>query len=490
MKNALKNPDLFRQAAYLNGKWMDVNVSDSGAKKITVTNPFDGTVVGYVPVISANEVNKLIDDSHRAYLKWRKTTAKERSALLKTWASLILQNVDDLAYIMTSEQGKTLVEAANEIRYAASFVEWFAEEGKRAYGDVIPTPAIDRRILAIKEPVGVSAAITPWNFPSSMVTRKTAPALAAGCSIILKPSELTPFSSIALAVLAEQAGIPAGVFNVVTGNAEEIGNVFCTNKIVRKISFTGSTEVGKKLYANSAGDVKRISLELGGNAPFIVFADANIDMAIKAVVASRFRNSGQTCVCANRILVEQSIYEDFLEKLVAAVETIKSGSGFDSSTSIGPLISDKAVSKANSLIDDAVTKGAKVLLGGTHSRLSYNPSVVAGVTCEMRIFKEEIFAPIASVVTFKDEEEAIKLANDTNYGLAAYFFTEDYRRIIRVSEALEYGMIGINEGLISTEVAPFGGFKESGIGREGAHQGLEEYLETKYLCLGGDLVGG
>jgi succinate-semialdehyde dehydrogenase/glutarate-semialdehyde dehydrogenase len=481
---ALKDSSLFRQACYVGGKWIE---ADSG-RTITVVNPATGEPLGTVPALGQAETRRAIDAANAAYPAWRALTAKERAAILRKLHDLMLANADDLAAIMTAEQGKPLAEAKGEVVYSASFVEWFAEEGKRVYGDVIPQNAKGRRIIVQKEPVGVFAAITPWNFPSAMITRKCAPGWAAGCTGVVRPASQTPFSALALAVLAERAGMPPGVMNVITGPSGETGKELTSNPIVRKLSFTGSTEVGKILMAQCAATVKKTSMELGGNAPFIVFDDADLDAAIAGAMASKYRNTGQTCVCANRILVQEGVYDAFAEKLATAVKGLKVGNGFDAGVSQGPLINADAVLKVEEHISDAVAHGAKVFLGGKRHALGRNffePTIVTGVTPAMKIFREETFGPVAPLFKFKDEGEAIRLANDTEFGLAAYFYARDVGRIFRVAEALEFGIIGINEGIISTEVAPFGGMKESGTGREGSKYGIEEYLEVKYLALGG-----
>jgi succinate-semialdehyde dehydrogenase/glutarate-semialdehyde dehydrogenase len=434
------------------------------------------------------ETREAIQAAEAAWPAWRALTAAERSRRLRRWHELILANQDDLAAIMTAEQGKPLAEARGEVGYGAGFVEWFAEEARRIYGDVVPAPAADRRVVVIKQPVGVVAAITPWNFPNAMITRKVAPALAAGCPIIIKPASETPFSALALAELADRAGIPAGVVNVVTGSSAAIGGELTGSPIVRKLSFTGSTEIGKLLMRQCADTVKRLSLELGGNAPFIVFDDADLDAAVVGVMASKYRNSGQTCVCANRILVQAGVMEDFSERLARAVAALKVADGFEPGAQQGPLIDAKAVDKVESLIADAVAKGARVAVGGKrHERggTYFEPTVLSGATQDMLVAHEEIFGPVAPLFTFRTEAEAVAMANDTEFGLAAYLYTRDSARVWRVSEALEYGMVGINEGLISTEVAPFGGIKQSGFGREGSRYGIEDYLEIKYLCMGG-----
>jgi succinate-semialdehyde dehydrogenase/glutarate-semialdehyde dehydrogenase len=454
-----------------------------------VLNPADNSILGTVPSLGAQQAKDAIDASQKAFNLWKKLTAKERSIHLKKWYDLIVANKEDLARIMTSEQGKPLLEAEGEILSAASYVEWFAEEAKRIYGDTIPMSQKGKRIVVLKEPVGVCAAITPWNFPSAMITRKAAPALAAGCSVILKPAPQTPFSALALAELAHRAGIPKGVFNVITGPAKEIGEVFTSSKIIRKLSFTGSTSVGKKLMAACSATVKKISLELGGHAPFIIFDDADIDSAVQEALASKYRNAGQTCVCANRFIVQEGVYEIFAEKLTRAVnEQLNVGSGFESTSNQGPLIDLNAVIKVEEQIKDAVSKGARILTGGTRAGKSgyfFEPTILIDVTSKMRIAKEETFGPVAPIFVFKDEAEGVTMANDSEYGLASYFFSRDMARCWRVTEALEYGMVGVNTGILSSEAAPFGGMKESGIGREGSKYGIEEYLEVKYMCVGG-----
>ena len=484
LPDQLKNRDLFREACYINGRWIAIDARAS----IGVDNPATGEIIGRVPKLGRSETREAIAAADRALPAWRGLTAKDRAVALRRWFDLIMTNQEDLARLMTLEQGKPLVESRGEVAYGASFIEWFAEEGKRAYGDTIPSHARDKRIVVIKQPIGVVGCITPWNFPIAMITRKVGPALAAGCTVVAKPASQTPFSALALAALAEDAGIPAGVFNVVTGSATEIGGELTSNPIVRKISFTGSTEIGKVLMAQCAGTIKKLSLELGGNAPFIVFEDADLDAAVEGAIVSKYRNTGQTCVCANRLLIQASVYDRFADKLAAAVDALKVGSGLDADVTQGPLIDDAAVVKVESHIRDAVAKGATVFKGG--HRLGegggrfFAPTVLTGVTPEMIVAREETFGPVAPLFKFESEAEAIDLANRTEFGLAAYFYGRDIGRVWRVAEALEYGMVGINTGLISTEVAPFGGVKESGIGREGSKYGLEEYLEIKYLCLG------
>ncbi len=480
----LNDKALFKQQAFINGLWLD---ADSG-ETITVTNPATGEVLGTVPKMGAKETGRAIEAANNAWIAWRERTGKERSAVLRHWFELILDNQQDLAKIMTLEQGKSTTESMGEIVYAASFIEWFAEEAKRVYGDTIPSNSADQRIVVTHMPIGVAAAITPWNFPSAMITRKAGPALAAGCPMVVKPAGETPFSALALAVLAERAGIPAGVFNVLTGVSREIGGELTSSKIVRKLSFTGSTEVGKLLMQQSASNVKKMSLELGGNAPFIVFDDADLDAAVIGAIASKYRNSGQTCVCANRLLVQNNVYEAFVEKLGGAIKTLQVGNGLDEGVTQGPLINMAAVEKVESHIADALKKGARVILGGKRHHLGgtfFEPTLLADVTTDMQVTYEETFGPVAPIYRFSDEAEAIRMANDTEFGLAAYFYARDIGRIWRVSENLEYGIVGINSGIISTETAPFGGIKESGIGREGSKYGIDEYLEIKYLCIGG-----
>ena len=481
---SLKDPSLLRQQCYINGKWAD---ADSG-KTLDVTNPATGEVLGTIPNMGAAETRRAIEAANAAWPAWRKKTAKERANILRKLFNLMLENQEDLAILMTAEQGKPLAESKGEIAYAASFIEWFAEEGKRTYGDVIPAHQGDKRIVVTKEPVGVVAAITPWNFPSAMITRKAGPALAAGCPIVLKPATQTPFSALALAELAHRAGIPAGVFSIVTGSAAQIGGEMTSNPIVRKLTFTGSTEIGKILLEQCAKTVKKTSMELGGNAPFIVFDDADLDAAVDGAIMSKYRNTGQTCVCANRILVQDSVYDAFAAKLTAAVAKLKIGDGLKGETQQGPLIDMKAVEKVEEHIADAVKKGAKVVAGGKRHALGHSffePTILVNVTTDMIVTREETFGPVAPLFRFKTEDEAVKLANDTEFGLAAYFYARDLGRVWRVAEQIESGIIGINTGIISTEVAPFGGMKESGIGREGSKYGIEDYLEVKYMCMGG-----
>jgi succinate-semialdehyde dehydrogenase / glutarate-semialdehyde dehydrogenase len=480
----LTDEKLFRQACYIDGAW----VTARSKATINVDNPATGEVVGSVPKLGAAETREAIDAADRALPAWRKKTAKERAVVLRKWFDLMMQHQDDLAKLMTVEQGKPLSESKGEVAYAAAFLEWFGEEAKRVYGDSIPGHQADKRILAIKQPIGVVACITPWNFPLAMITRKAGPAIAAGCTVVLKPASQTPFSALALAELAERAGIPKGVFNVVTGSAGDIGSELTSNPIVKKLSFTGSTGVGKLLMAQCAQTVKKVSLELGGNAPFIVFDDADLDAAVEGAMASKYRNTGQTCVCVNRIYVQDSVYDAFAQKLTAAVEKLNPANGLETGATQGPLIDDKAVLKVEEHITDATSKGATIIAGGKrHAKGGrfFEPTVLTGVTSSMLVAKEETFGPVAPLFRFKTEDEAIAQANDTEFGLAAYFYGRDVGRVFRVAEALESGMVGINTGLISTEVAPFGGVKESGLGREGSKYGIEEYLEIKYLCIGG-----
>ena len=480
----LKDPSLLRRQAYIDGVWVD---ADDKAT-LAVTDPATGKEIATVPKMGAKETRRAIDAAEAAWGPWRAKTGKERSAILRRWNDLMLANQDDLALIMTTEQGKPLTEAKGEIAYAASFIEWFAEEAKRIYGDTIPGHQADKRIVVIKEPIGICGAITPWNFPAAMITRKAGPALAAGCVMVLKPASQTPLSALALAVLAERAGVPKGVFNVLTGSATAIGGEITSNPKVRKVTFTGSTEIGKVLLQQCAGTVKRASMELGGNAPFIVFDDADLDAAVEGAIASKYRNTGQTCVCANRLLVHEPVYEAFAKKLAEAVAKLKVGSGIEPGVQQGPLIDMNAVLKVEEHIADAVSKGAKVVVGGQRHTLGgqfFQPTVLANVTPDMKVAKEETFGPVAPLFRFKTEAEAIRMANDTEFGLASYFYARDIARVWRVSEGLEYGIVGINTGLISTEVAPFGGMKESGQGREGSKYGIEDYLEVKYLCMGG-----
>ena len=480
----LNDTSLFRQQCYIDGQWVD---ADNG-EKINVNNPSDNSIVGSVPKLGAVETSRAIDAAERAFQSWRKLTAKQRAVQLRKLADLMMENQEDLAALMTIEQGKPLTESRGEVAYAASFFEWFAEEGKRLYGDVIPYHQSDRRIVVLKEPVGVCAAITPWNFPSAMITRKAGPALASGCTIVIKPAGQTPFSALALCELAERAGIPPGVMNVVTGKSSEIGGELTSNDKVRKLTFTGSTNVGKILMKQCADSVKKISLELGGNAPFIVFDDADIDEAVTGAMLSKYRNSGQTCVCANRLLVHDAVYDEFAGKLSATVAKMKVGDGFGEKVEQGPLIDLPAVLKVEAHIMDAVGKGAMVAAGGARHALGgtfFQPTVLTNVNVNMVVANEETFGPVAPLFRFQSEEQVIQMANDTEFGLAAYLYSRDIGRIWRVSEAIEYGIVGINTGIISTEVAPFGGMKESGIGREGSKYGLDEYVEIKYLCMAG-----
>ncbi|MBB5212126.1 NAD-dependent succinate-semialdehyde dehydrogenase [Microbulbifer hydrolyticus] len=481
----LNNPDLLRKQSYINGQWAD---ADSG-NTLDVVNPANGEVVATIASCGADETRRAIEAANDAWPAWRELTVKERAKILRDWYNLIIDNVDDLAAILTAEQGKPLTEAKTEITYGANYLEWFSEEAKRAYGDVIAPPSKDKRIVVVKQPVGVTASITPWNFPSAMIARKVAPALAAGCTFIAKPASETPLSALALAVLAEKAGVPKGVFNVVVGkSSREIGAEMTGNPLVRKFTFTGSTAVGKQLLAQCADTIKKTSMELGGNAPFIVFDDADLDEAVKGAIICKYRNAGQTCVCANRIFVQEGVYEEFAKKFTAAVSALKMGNGVEEGVEVGPMINSGAVEDVKALVDDAVSKGAKNLNDGGPSDMGecfYTPTVLSGVDDTMQLFKEEIFGPVAPLYTFSTEEEAIRMANDTEFGLASYFYSRDIGRIWRVAEGLEYGMVGINEGIISNEMAPFGGIKESGSGREGSKYGIDDYLEIKYLCMGG-----
>ena len=480
----LTDPKLFRQQCYINGVWVD---ADSG-ETIDVTNPATGEKLGTIPKAGAAETRRAIEAANAAWPAWRAKTAKQRSAILRKWFELMMANQDDLGTLMTAEQGKPLAEAKGEIAYAASFIEWFAEEGKRIYGDTIPQHGSDKRIVVIKEPVGVVAAITPWNFPAAMITRKAGPALAAGCPIVIKPATETPYSAFAMAELADRAGVPKGIINVITGASREIGGEMTSNPIVRKLTFTGSTEVGKILIKQCADTVKKVSMELGGNAPFIVFDDADLDAAVIGAMASKYRNTGQTCVCANRIYVQDGVYDEFLSRFSQAISAMKVGDGLKGATQQGPLINMSAVEKVEEHLKDAVDKGARVVIGGHRHALGgtfFEPTLIADVTQDMKVAKEETFGPLAPVFRFKTDAEAIKWANDTEFGLAAYFYSRDIGRVWKTAEQLEYGIVGINEGIISTEVAPFGGMKESGTGREGSKYGIEDYLETKYLCMGG-----
>ncbi|SOY67397.1 succinate-semialdehyde dehydrogenase I, NADP-dependent [Cupriavidus taiwanensis] len=478
----LQDSSLLRQQCLIDGRWID------GERRIDVTNPATGERVGQVPQLGAEATRQAIEAANRALPAWRACTAKERSALLRKWFELILANQEDLARIMTAEQGKPIAEARGEIAYAASFIEWFAEEGKRVYGDTIPAPVSNQRIVVTKEPVGVCAAITPWNFPAAMITRKAGPALAVGCTMVVKPASQTPLTALALVALAERAGIPAGVLSVVTGSASAIGGEMSSNALVRKLTFTGSTEVGRTLMAQTAATIKKVSMELGGNAPFIVFDDADLDAAVEGAIVSKYRNAGQTCVCANRIYVQSGVYEAFAQKLVAAVAALKVGNGMDDGVRIGPLIDDKAVAKVEEHIADALGKGARLLQGGQRHALGHSffqPTVLADVAPGMLVAREETFGPLAPLFRFDTEDDVVAMANDTEFGLASYFYARDLGRVWRVSERLEYGMVGVNTGLISNEVAPFGGVKQSGVGREGSHYGIDDYLVIKYTCMAG-----
>ncbi|MGC2321298.1 MAG: NADP-dependent succinate-semialdehyde dehydrogenase [Terriglobales bacterium] len=481
----LSDARLLRQQCYINGEWVN---ADGGAA-FAVTNPATGETLGQVPNLGAGETRRAIAAANAAWPAWRSKTGKERAAILRNWFDLIMANQQDLAVLMTSEQGKPLAESKGEVVYGAAFVEWFAEEGKRIYGDTIPQTQSDKRLVVIKQPVGVCAAITPWNFPIAMITRKVAPALAVGCTVVVKPAELTPFSALALAELGERAGLPKGVFNVITANPPDaVGAELTANPLVRKLSFTGSTEVGRLLMRQCADTVKKISLELGGNAPFIVFNDADLEAAADGAIVSKYRNSGQTCVCANRFLVQEGVYDAFADKLAEKVKALKVGNGMEPGVYQGPLIEPAAVAKVEAHIADAVAKGARIVTGGKRHPLGgtfFEPTVLVRVTPQMKVAREETFGPVAPLFPFQTEGEAVQMANDTEFGLAAYFYTKDVARAWRVAEALEYGMVGVNTGLISNEVAPFGGMKQSGLGREGSKYGTEEYLEVKYLCLGG-----
>ena len=481
----LKNTKLLKAHGYINGEW----VGDNTESRFEVTNAYTNEVISTLPEMGKKETNDAIEAANIAWPNWRSKTAKERAAILKKWFDLIMENQEDLAILMTAEQGKPIAEARGEVGYGASFIEWFAEEGKRTYGDVIPTPSNDRRIIVIKQPIGVVAAITPWNFPIAMITRKCAPALAAGCPVVIKPASETPLSALAIAELADQAGIPKGVLNVVVGTkASEIGAALTDSPIVRKLSFTGSTAVGKILTRNCADTMKKVSMELGGNAPFIVFDDADLDSAVSGALISKFRNTGQTCVCSNRILVQEGIYDEFVTRLADAVKTLNVGNGMEEGINQGPLISQKALDKVKDHISDAIDRGAVIVAGGKPHQSGgtmFEPTVISNVDSSMKVASEETFGPLAPIFKFSTEQEAIDMANDTEFGLASYFYTSNVNRIWRVSEALEYGMVGVNEGVISNEVAPFGGVKESGLGREGSHYGIDDFLELKYICMGG-----
>ncbi|MGY8637037.1 NADP-dependent succinate-semialdehyde dehydrogenase [Bradyrhizobium sp. 14AA] len=480
----LKDPTLFRQAALVGGKWIEVD----RANAIAVTNPANGDVIGHVPNLGAVETKAAIAAAETAQKDWAARAAKERAQVLRRWFELMMQNQDDLGRILTLEQGKPLAEAKGEIAYGASFIEWFAEEARRVYGDIIPGHQKDKRILVMKQPIGVVAAITPWNFPNAMITRKAGPALAAGCAMVLKPASQTPFSAIALGILAERAGLPAGLFSVITGSARAIGAEMTSNPTVRKLTFTGSTEIGAELYRQSAPTIKKLGLELGGNAPFIVFDDADLDAAVEGALIAKFRNNGQTCVCANRLYVQDGVYDAFSKKLSSAVGKLETGNGFDDGVVLGPLIDEPALAKVEEHVADAVRSGARVIQGGKRHRLGgtfYEPTVLVDVTSHMAVAREETFGPVAPLFRFKDEADVIAQANDTEFGLASYFYAKDLSRVFRVAEALEYGMVGVNTGLISTAEAPFGGIKSSGLGREGSRYGIEEFTEIKYVCLGG-----
>ncbi|MDF2445181.1 MAG: succinate-semialdehyde dehydrogenase [Moraxellaceae bacterium] len=479
----LKRPDLLRTQALVNGQWCDAD----GGERFVVTNPATGEEIAGVPRLGAAETARAIAAADSALPAWRARTGKDRAQILRRWYQLMMEHQEDLARILTFEQGKSLAEARGEVAYAAAFIEWFGEEAKRVYGDVIPGFTPDRRLLVLKQPVGVVAAITPWNFPIAMITRKVGPALAAGCTVVVKPASETPLSALAAAVLAIEAGVPAGVLNVVTGSASVIGPVLTGSPIVRKLSFTGSTEVGRRLMAECAPTLKKMSLELGGNAPFIVFDDANLDSAVAGALASKFRNSGQTCVCTNRILVQDAVHDAFVAKFAQALGTLKVGAGWEEGVNQGPLINEKAVAQTEALLRRATEQGARIVHGGgRHERggLFFQPTLVVDVSNDSEVARNELFAPIATIIRFRDEAEAIQMANATEFGLASYFYSQDINRIFRVSEALEYGIVGVNEGIISTEVAPFGGMKASGMGREGSRYGIEDYLEIKYVCIG------
>ena len=478
----LNDQTLFREQAYVDGVWADAD----GGQTITVTNPATGAVIGSVPRMGTAETRRAIEAADRALPAWRVLTAKDRAIRLRRWFELMMKNQEDLARLMTLEQGKPLVESRGEITYAASFIEWFAEEGKRVYGDIIPGHQPDKRVLVLKQPIGVTAAITPWNFPSAMITRKAGPALAAGCTMVLKPASQTPFSALALAELAERAGIPKGVLSVVTGSAGEVGGELTGNPIVRKLTFTGSTEIGSQLMAQCAKDIKKVSLELGGNAPFIVFDDADLDAAVDGALMSKYRNNGQTCVCANRLYIQDGVYDAFVAKLQAAVAKLRVGNGMDEGVTVGPMIDAKAIAKVEEHIADAVSKGARVVAGGKPHEsggLFFQPTILVDVPDNAAVAKEETFGPLAPLFRFRQEDDVVRRANDTEFGLAAYFYTRDLSRVFRVGEALEYGIVGVNTGIISSEAAPFGGVKASGVGREGSKYGIDDYVEIKYMCL-------
>ena len=484
MSLSLSDNTLFRTECYINGQWC----SAESSARLAIKNPATGDVIAEVAKVGAEETRRAIEAAETAMTAWRAVPAKQRASILRNWFNLVMENQEDLARIMTVEQGKTLAESRGEVAYGASYIEWFAEQAKRIDGDVIPAPGPDKRIICIKQPVGVCAAITPWNFPNAMITRKAAPALAAGCTIVIKPASETPLSALALAELAERAGIPAGVLNVVVGSSSEIGGELTSNPVVRKLSFTGSTPVGKLLEAQCAATMKKTSMELGGNAPFIVFDDADIDAAVQGALISKYRNSGQTCVCSNRLLVQASIAEEFTARLAKATAELTLGNGLEEGVNLGPLVNEQAVADVDSLVKQTVAAGATLIMGGAPSALGpcfYTPTILTNVTPEMAVFRNEIFGPVAPIVTFNDEAEAIALANDTEFGLASYFYTRDIGRVWRVAEALEYGIVGINEGIISNEMAPFGGVKESGSGREGSKYGMDDYLEIKYMLMGG-----
>jgi len=480
----LEDPLLFREQCFVNGEWINA----ANGKETAVDNPANGEIIGTIPALGAEETRRAIEAAEAAWPAWRARTGKDRAAIMRSWFDLMLEHRDDLARLMTTEQGKPLAESLGEINYAASFIEWFAEEAKRLYGDVIGDSVPGSRILVYKQPIGVVAAITPWNFPAAMITRKCAPALAAGCPVVVRPATQTPFSALALAELADRAGIPPGIINVITGPSGKMGAELTGNPIVRKLSFTGSTEVGKLLMEQCSGTVKKVSLELGGNAPFIVFDDADLDAAVEGAIASKYRNAGQTCVCANRILVQDGIHDAFAEKLAKAVSELKVGDGLEAGVEQGPMIDTAAIRSVEEHVADAVNKGAKILTGGSPHELGerfFQPTVITEATSDMKVAREEIFGPVAPIFRFSTEEEAIAMSNDTEFGLAAYFYTRDNARIWRVSEGLEYGIVGVNCGVISTEVAPFGGVKESGIGREGSKYGIDDFIELKYVRIGG-----